>query len=117
MSKAQNEPPTLTAEQQLAVAEIQLGEIRRMERLLRNARTYPGKHWVTFAFLILALWVAGKNVPWPYHVVAFSLIMLNFTLLHVHIHGINRRLDALLTLRNTEVPNRQTSEPPRSTRP
>ena len=104
---SENPLPTLAPEQQQAIAEIELREFRRRERHLRHARSYPGKRWVTFAFLIPALWVAGKSVEFPYHVVACALIVLNFTLLHVHIHGINRRLDALLMLREAEVEQKQ----------
>lgn len=102
---------TLTPEQQKAIAEIELQEFRRRERLNGQARGYTGKRWVTLVLLVLALWVVGKNGEFPYRVIAFTLIGIYFTLLHVHINGINRRLDALLALREGQADGADKDKP------
>ena len=93
---------TLPADQQQAIAKIELHEFRRRERLIAKAQSYSGKRWVTPVFLLLGLCVGARNVESPYVVLFFALILLNFTLLHAHVHGLNQRLDALLMLRDAE---------------
>jgi len=94
-------PPTevvnLTADQQQAIAEFELARLRKQDRLNREARTYAGRRWLSLVVFALALWVAGRNAEFPYVLVVW-LLALVFGVLHVHIHGINRRLDALLEM-------------------
>lgn len=112
-TRGPNEVQNLTVDQQQAIAECELARLHRQDRLLRQARNYPGRRWLSLVVFVLALWVAGQNAEFPYVVVVW-LLALVFGLLHVHIHGINRRLDALLELLNANVapaPKKEAAEP------
>ena len=94
----QNKVQELTADQQHAIAEVELARFRRRERLLRESRNYPARRWLSLVFFVLALCIAGKSIELPYQGVAFSLLAVVFALIHLHVAGVNRRVDALLAL-------------------
>jgi hypothetical protein len=93
---------SLTVEQQHVLAEVELARLRRRERRLRHARTYLGRRWLSLVAFAFAVWVVAVHVPFPYTVVAISILAAAFALVQVHVAGINRRLDALMELLDTE---------------
>jgi hypothetical protein len=101
-TQLQNPVEKLSLDQQKAIAEVELARFHRHERLHRQARNYTGRRWLSLAFFLLGLWVAGKSIDVPYYGVAFSLLALVIALTQIHIAGINRRVDALLELLDTE---------------
>ena len=101
-AQLENPVEKLTLDQQKAVAEVELAKFHRNERLHGQARTYTGRRWLSLAFFILGLWVASKSIDVPYYGVAFSLLALVIALTQIHIAGINRRLDALLELLDSD---------------
>ena len=112
-TRVENGAQVLSADQQRAIAQVELTEFRRRERLARQARTYSGKRWLSPVAFILAVAVTGKNIQFPYQVVAFSILALLFAVIHVHIAGINRRLDAVLELLPTssDAPDEDNGSP------
>jgi len=88
----------LTPEQQDTIAELKLAELRKRERLLRTATGYLGRRWLTLVLFILATWAAFVNLSFPERPVGIAILVIVFALLHVHVHGINKRLDALIQL-------------------
>ena len=101
-AQLENPVEKLTLDQQKAVAEVELARFHRHARLHGQARTYTGRRWLSLAFFILGLWVASKSIDVPYYGVAFSLLALVIALTQIHIAGINRRLDALLELLDSD---------------
>ena len=100
----------LTPEQQHVLAEVELARLRRRERLLRQARTYRGRRWLSLVFFIFAVWLAFVSVDFPYMVVAISILAVVFVLLHLHTAGINQRLDALMDLLDVDRKNANEEE-------
>ena len=97
-TQVETETTLLTRDQQQAIAEVELARFRRFDRLHKQARHYPGRRWLSFAFFVLGLWVAGKSIDIAYYGVAFSLLALGVALVQIHIGGINRRIDAIVEL-------------------
>ena len=94
----------LIPEVQQTLAKVELARLRRQVRLLRRARTYPGRCWITFVWLCVSLWVTLANFDFPYTLVAMAILAFSFGLAHVHAQGVNQRLDALLDLLAIELP-------------
>jgi membrane protein required for beta-lactamase induction len=101
-AQLENPPEKLTLEQQKALAEVELARFHKNERLHQLARGYTGRRWLSLAFFLLGLWVAGKSIEVVYYGVAFSLLALVIVLVQIHTAGINRRLDALLELLDSD---------------
>jgi len=101
-AQLENPVEKLTLDQQKALAEVELAKFHRSERLHGLARTYPGRRWLSLAFFLLGLWVAAKSIEVVYYGVAFSLLALVVVLVQFHTAGINRRLDALLELLDSD---------------
>lgn len=98
----ENQAQTLAAEQQQAIAKLQLSEsrrhlagMRRRERLRRKARSYIGRWWASPAFFILAVWATATHVEFPNILVAAAILAILCALIQLHAIGINQRLDAL----------------------
>ena len=101
-AQLENPVEKLTLDQQKALAEVELAKFHRRERLHQLARGYPGRRWLSLAFFLLGLWVAAKSIEVVYYGVAFSLLALVVVLVQIHTAGINRRLDALLELLDSD---------------
>ena len=102
---AQVEPQKLGADEQQVLAKVELARMRKRDRLLKRARTYPGRRWLTIVFLILLVWVAAKNVPFPYEMLAAVFVALVLAVLQLHISGVNQRIDALLEMKRDDDNN------------
>ena len=96
---------SLSAEQQPAIAELELSESRRhlaellrRARLRRKVRSYLGRRWASPVFFILAVWATSTEVKFPYILVAVSILAILCALVQFHATGINQRLDALAEL-------------------
>ena len=100
----------LTPEVQQTLAKVELARFRRQVRLLRRARSYPGRRWLTFVCLGFSLWVTFANVEFPYGIPVLAILAFSFGLVHVHSHGVNQRLDALLELLPSELPVQEKDE-------
>jgi|SRR5947208_10116367 len=92
----------LTLQQQHALADLNLAELRKRERLLRMASSYRGRRWLTLVSFILAAWAAFVNLSFTYKPVGIAILGIVFALLHVHVHGINKRLDGLIQLLDSD---------------
>lgn len=93
------EPKLATAlsnAQQDAVASMVLQELRRKERLARQAETYPGYGFSYFLLPVILCLLAGW-LPEGRLLVEVALL-LTFVLIQFHAWGINRRLNALMKL-------------------
>ena len=102
---SQVEPQKLGTEEQQVLAKVELARMRKRDRLLKRARTYQGKRWLTIACLILLVWIAAKNVPFPYHILAAVFVALVLAVLQLHVSGVNQRIDALLEMKRDDDNN------------
>jgi len=104
-SPASNDIQKLTADEQHAIAEVELAKLRSHERLLRRARTYRGRQWISITFMgvaLLALCRTGSMAQFPYYGMAFLLLATVVALIEVHAHGVNQRLDAVMKLLDSD---------------
>jgi len=86
----------LTPEQQETIGTLEARRIKKRQQLLEYARGYRGKVVVPAVFVVAALGFYYFRAPTPI-LVAVGVVGF-WTLIHFHVTGINRRLDALMEL-------------------
>jgi len=92
----------LTPEQQEMLAAIEVQHIRKRDQLLEQARRYSGQRWlpsIIFSILIfLPVFTLERSLP--FCVIGLAAVL--WILIQFHAAGINRRLDALVELKEVE---------------
>ena len=92
----------LTPEQQETLASIEVRRVKKREQLLRQARHYRGQQWVPALALIplyfITTFTSFTSQKWPPSIVALILSLILWFLIQFHAAGVNRRLDALMEL-------------------
>lgn len=86
----------LTPEQQEAIGTLEACRIKRQQQLLEYARGYRGKVVVPVGFFLVALSLYYFHAATPVLVV-FGVFGF-WALIQLHVTGINRRLDSLMEL-------------------
>jgi hypothetical protein len=88
----------LTPEQQEMLATIEVQKTQKREQLLVRARRYRGQQWIPVLVLCILYFVPiftfEKFLPYCIIFLAMSL----WFLIQFHAAGVNRRLDALMEL-------------------
>ena len=92
----------LTPEQQETLATIEVQRIKKRDQLLEQAHRYRGQRWlpsILFPILIfLPVFTLEKFLPFC----VIGLAGILWILIQFHAAGINRRLDALVELKEVE---------------
>lgn len=90
----------LTHEQQDTVADVQLRLFKKRQKLLKQARGYRGYMVVPVALGLIFFCLFGYGSDW--RVLSFCIFTC-FAAIQFHASGINRRMDALLELLDTDI--------------
>jgi hypothetical protein len=89
----------LTPEQQETLASIEVQRVKKREQLLRQARHYRGQQWLPALALIPLYFIPTfTSQKWPPSNIALILSLILWSLIQFHAAGVNRRLDALMEL-------------------
>jgi len=90
----------LTPEQQELLGSLEAARIRRQQQLLTQARGYRGKLIVPVLamMILLGLFYGGAHLI----VLVVTSLLVVWMVIQFHVNGLNRRLDALLELLETD---------------
>ena len=96
----------LTSEQQETLASIEVRRVKKREQLLRQARHYRGQQWLPALALVPLYFISTfTSQKWPPSIVALILSLILWLLIQFHAAGVNRRLDALMELLESDKKN------------
>ena len=89
----------LTPEQQEMLANVEVQQTQKRQQLLVRARRYRGQQWLPALALVPLYFISTFTTQkWPPSIVALILSLILWFVIQFHAAGVNRRLDALMDL-------------------